>query len=214
MTRPGRPAVLAWSAFCATTALLLVHGYFFVASGMPWTLRSGLNSFPTITAGTALGAAIGTLVASRHPSNPVGWLFCVGMLGTALGLVADAYVTAVHRFGYVGWTSLNEPMAAASTTFGATWALTLMCAVLLLFPDGRLPSQRWRIVAWLLPVPVVVTTVVLVFAATVRHIDLGVPEPELGPSVGIPLALARALLACCSRPPSCRWCSGCAGPPG
>ena len=195
MSRSPRVAVLAWGSFAATMVLLALHGYFFAASGLPWTLPTGLNSFPTVAVGTAVGAAIGALVATRHPSNPVGWLFCAGMLGTALGLAADAYVTAVHRFDYVGWTWLNEPMVVASATFGAVWAFSLIGAVLLLFPNGRLESRGGRLIARLLPVPVAVTTIALIYLAVSRDIDLSQPDPDLGPGVGIPVVGSWALLA-------------------
>jgi hypothetical protein len=175
--------------------LLVLHGYFFVASGLPWTLPEGLNTFPSVAVGTAVGAAIGALLATRHPSNPVGWLFCAGMLGTAVGLAADAYVTAVHRFDYVGWPWLTEPIVVASATFGAVWAFSLLGAVLLLFPDGRLTSRGERLIARLLPVPVAVTTLALLYVAVSRDIDLSQPEPDLGPAVVVPVVGSAALLA-------------------
>ena len=91
MTRPAR---LAWSLFAATLVLLATQTYYVVVSHTPLQSRElGLNSFPIITLGTGLGALVGAIVASRHPGNRVGWLFCVGQLGTAVGLVADAFGT-------------------------------------------------------------------------------------------------------------------------
>ena len=50
---------------------------------------------------------------------------------------------------------------------GAVWALHVVSATFLIVPDGRLPSRRWRPVAWALPVPFAVSTAVLVaFAMT------------------------------------------------
>jgi signal transduction histidine kinase len=90
-------------------------------------------------------AAVGALVASRRPRNPIGWLFLAGALLTALDLLAQAYATS---------------RAGANPLPGAAWAAWIasilieagivpLIFALLLFPVGRLPSSRWRPVAWL-----------------------------------------------------------------
>jgi hypothetical protein len=174
-----RPARLAWTMFATTLALLVAQAYFVIASDTPLsTGDQGLNAFPVVTVGTALGALVGAVVASRHPRNRVGWLFCVGQLGTAVGLLADGFSVAVGLHGYPGPHWLLEPAVVVSVSMGAVWPLTFVSAIFLVVPDGRLPSRRWRPVAWALPVPVAVQLVVIAaFAAT--H-DLHVDEDESG----------------------------------
>jgi hypothetical protein len=191
-----RPARLAWSLFAATLVLLAAQTYFVVASHTPLQNKElGLNSFPIITLGTGLGALVGAIVASRHPGNRVGWLFCVGQLGTAVGLVADAFGTAVHFHGQPapGW--LLEPSVILSYSMGAVWALTIVSAIFLVVPDGRLPSRRWRPVAWALPVPLVVSTVALVSFAATHHLEVNQDESKVAWYYDVPLGASWFVLA-------------------
>jgi signal transduction histidine kinase len=88
---------------------------------------------------------VGALIASRLPTNPIGWIFCgVGLL-YAMQRFALVYAdyALVENFAlpggeYVAWFSSWVVLAA----------LTLAVFLMLLFPDGRLLSRRWRIVAW------------------------------------------------------------------
>ncbi len=90
---------------------------------------------------------VGALIASKRPKNAVGWLcLAVGVLW-ALSGVFDYY-------GYYGAAtpgSVPFPVVAAGIS-DWIWvpAVGLLGTyVLLLFPDGRLPSRRWRPLAWL-----------------------------------------------------------------
>ena len=90
---------------------------------------------------------VGALIASKLPKNAVGWLcLAVGLLFTLSG-VFDYY-------GYYGAAtpgSVPFPVAMAGMS-DWIWvpAIGLLGTyVLLLFPDGRLPSRRWRPLAWL-----------------------------------------------------------------
>jgi hypothetical protein len=90
--------------------------------------------------------AVGALIASRLPTNPIGWIFC------GLGLI---YVTRRFTIAYADHAFL-ETLALPWGEFAAwlsTWigfaGPTLAVFLMLLFPGGRLPSRRWRIVVWL-----------------------------------------------------------------
>jgi hypothetical protein len=88
---------------------------------------------------------VGFVVAWRRPGNPLGWL----MLGAAGFLVlsgdAGAYAVADYRLDHgrlpFGWVAvlLQPGWAPAIAFFGLA---------VLLFPDGRVPSPRWRWVLW------------------------------------------------------------------
>jgi hypothetical protein len=193
MTRPAR---LAWSILAATLVLLAAQSYLVIASHTP--LRSDntdLNTFPIITLGTGLGALVGALVASRHPGNRVGWLFCVGQLGTALGLAADAFGAAVQFHGQPAPTWTLEPAVVLSYSMGAVWALTVVSATFLVVPDGRLPSRRWRPVAWALPVPFAISTIVLVTYASMHHLEEHQDESKVASGYVLLLAASWVLLA-------------------
>jgi hypothetical protein len=88
---------------------------------------------------------VGALIASRLPTNPVGWIFCgLGLLHAVnrfTGAYADYSMLENFAFPggkYVAWFSTCVWLAG----------LALGVFLILLFPDGRLPSRRWRIVAW------------------------------------------------------------------
>ncbi|HEX4756319.1 MAG TPA: sensor histidine kinase, partial [Candidatus Dormibacteraeota bacterium] len=90
---------------------------------------------------------VGALVASRRPRNATGWLFLAAALVSALGGAADQYA----RLGLVSHPG-SVPGAVWALWFNS-WSLSLVfptgavALLLLLLPDGRLPSRRWRPVA-------------------------------------------------------------------
>jgi len=93
-------------------------------------LPLALLSFPTV----------GAVVASRVPRNAIGWLFLAFGVWISLGIVGDAWARgslggAVYGAWLAHWT-IQSPALFTFFTF-----------VFLLFPDGRLPSRRWRHVA-------------------------------------------------------------------
>jgi hypothetical protein len=117
-----------------------------VATGIavaPEAMKDGLLPFVSYTVFVLAFATVGALVASRRPRNPIGWLLLLAGLSYTLGGVTvtasehgdpGAWHDAAAWIGAWIWMAGVGPVA----TFG-----------LLLFPDGHLPSQRWRPVAWL-----------------------------------------------------------------
>jgi hypothetical protein len=90
---------------------------------------------------------VGAVIVAHQPRNRIGWLCCtVGLLvGVAFFAQDYAWYALVHRPG-----SLPGGLAMA---WLSQWPLLVAFALmvtflLLLFPDGRLVSPRWRIVAW------------------------------------------------------------------
>jgi signal transduction histidine kinase len=90
---------------------------------------------------------VGLAIATRKPDNAVGWIY----LGVWLG------VGGIFSFGseYAYWATITHPGAPGGTfaTWLGSWSWVPVFGVLftwtfLLFPDGHLPSPRWRPVAW------------------------------------------------------------------
>ena len=93
-------------------------------------------------------AGSGRLITSRRPGNAVGWL--LGLIGVSI-----ATSTFVEQYTVYGLATARGSVPAArqvGTLAGAAAVLTviLLLFLILLFPDGRLPSRRWRPVAWAL----------------------------------------------------------------
>ena len=100
-------------------------------------------------------ATMGALVASRRPRNPIGWIL---LSGGAAYTIGGLTITQTESEGgapaLVHWVSTWVWMAGIGpvATFG-----------LLLFPDGHLPSPRWRAFAWFAAATIVVTGAVIAF---------------------------------------------------
>lgn len=88
---------------------------------------------------------VGALIASRLPTNPIGWIFC----GVGLLYAAQRFTTAYADRALLETFALpgGEYVAWFSTLVGFANP-TLGVFLMLLFPEGRLPSRQWRIVVW------------------------------------------------------------------
>jgi hypothetical protein len=134
---------LAWTTW-ATSIALVAAGV-----GMRLTMRYG---FPDLPLGSYSGettiipsvyATLGLVVATRRPRHPVGWL----LMGCGLAASIQGTVTQ--------YASLAAAADLPGRVHGL-WAFSLaqrawfglMVLLFLLFPTGRLPSPRWRPVAW------------------------------------------------------------------
>ncbi len=99
-------------------------------------------------------AFVGALIASRKPDNPIGWIFVAVGVSFSLSTLAQGWADdAIER--RPGVLPFGHLMAWLSSWVWNPGILLLFTFLLLLFPDGRLPSRRWRIVAWLAVVALV-----------------------------------------------------------
>jgi signal transduction histidine kinase len=144
---------LAGGLLLLTVAALAVSAGFGVAAG---NLMDAFAFAPLLLA----FAVVGAIAASHRPTNPIGWLFLAEGLGFALGVATDTYATYAARAGVAA-----PPSVAWAVWLGAILGELgfLFALAILLFPDGRLPSPRWRVVAWLI---VAGEALVVVMAAT------------------------------------------------
>jgi hypothetical protein len=91
---------------------------------------------------------VGALILWRRPENIIGWIFCVAGLFGAMLFFGERY--AIHAL-VTEPGSLPGGVAVAGVLQWGLYAppVALMGIILpLLFPDGRLPSRRWRPVPW------------------------------------------------------------------
>jgi hypothetical protein len=92
-----------------------------------------------------LFATIGLVLTLRRPANPIGWLYAAAALAWTAYVPWDPWVDQLLR------TGRPLPSAAHLAALGGDnlWAVGLTLAItlpLLLLPDGRLRSRRWRLV--------------------------------------------------------------------
>jgi hypothetical protein len=103
------------------------------------TLNASGGSLPVWV--SAAFAAVGLVLAWRRPANPLGWIMVGSAFFFALSEDASYYTVADygHRHGDLllgGLALLVQP--------GWAPGIVLLGLVVLVFPDGRLPSARWR----------------------------------------------------------------------
>jgi hypothetical protein len=89
-------------------------------------------------------AAVGALVASRQPRNPIGWILLTIALTATLGADSGFYAVRAYRIDHHG---LPLSRLAVFLTQGWVSMLLLLPLPILLFPDGRV-SRRWRWTLW------------------------------------------------------------------
>lgn len=139
-----RVAALAWApcaVMAVASAVLLVLG-----PGRPVRddVFGGVGGASFIVLSLAF-AAVGAIVAARVPENRIGWIFCG--IGLLLGATVLAWVYADYGLHA---TSGRLPLAAVAAALPSEPVAALMGFAVLLFPDGRLPSRRWRPAAYVL----------------------------------------------------------------
>jgi hypothetical protein len=190
---------LAW----ALAALCVVM---FVASVVLYVLARSSQEAPTT--GGALSdllifitflafPIVGALIASRHPKNPVGWIcLAVGHFWMLI-LLGDS----IPGFGPYSVTIDALTQAEWVPPVGL-----LGIYLILLFPDGKLPSRRWRPLAWFSGVVMVLASLGITFAPGPLEGHPGVRNPlglEGAPwvadaTLGIILLLPLCILASAS----------------
>ena len=86
-------------------------------------------------------AAVGVVVARHQPRNPVGWILILFVLLFVVPIDAGYYAVLRYSLGYHGL-----PFGPAAVAVVSIWplAFAVFPLVILLFPDGRLTSRRWR----------------------------------------------------------------------
>jgi two-component system, NarL family, sensor kinase len=105
---------------------------------------------------------LGALVVRRQPGNRVGpVLMVIAGLGAAHVAVAAIADVAIVAWGYTAPITMDHPLIPAEMPLSASvpfWMMNwlwlpqvvlLLTVLPVIFPDGRLPGPRWRVVPWL-----------------------------------------------------------------
>jgi hypothetical protein len=138
--------------------VLVLIGFRLTADVEPLSLLDSWVYFALLWA-----CIIGALIVSRVPRHPIGWLFIGMALSFGLGLFTQSYAL----YSLIGEP---EPLPLTDLAVWVSFWITMpgIAAIALflplLFPDGHLPSPRWRYVAWAAGVLLVLAVAAQMFA--------------------------------------------------
>jgi hypothetical protein len=133
---------LAWLLVALAVVLMVSGAVVSVANGIDLGVGEVM-----IWVITLVFAATGVLIASRHPGNAIGWTFLGAAVAAGLASLASSYADYwVH--GRDGSEWLGKTAAWYGDLSWMPFILVPVTFLLLLFPDGRVLSRRWRAVAW------------------------------------------------------------------
>jgi signal transduction histidine kinase len=188
-------SIAAWGSAITSIALL---GAAFWISQLDHSSLSGFGLFgiAVVTSFSVLGA----LVATHRPGNTIGWLFCGIGFSFGLAALATEWSTSafVERPGMLPFGGFMSWLGAFAWTPGI---LVLFTFLILLFPDGHLPSRRWRPIAWLSGVALFLMVIPMAVTGwSVRGpllVNLGESAPASAPTsfkIGYNLQVAGVLL--------------------
>jgi signal transduction histidine kinase len=178
-SRRAPPAALAWAVLGMIGVLGVLDVWLSLkrpAGAVPYGL-----GFAFYTATFLCPAPVGALIASRRPRHPIGWLMlAIGLASTISGLFSES-----ARQLYEPRPELGAALFLTGDALSKV-PLLLIGMLLLVFPDGRLPSRRWR--------AVVITGTVATIGATAlevvtpgRLMDYAMVTPPHNPfSVAMP----------------------------
>ncbi len=131
---------------------------------------------------------VGAILAARRPRNPIGWL----VLALRLALAAYPFVAMYVATGLFVAPGRLPWVRQVAWVGNWVWVPSHACValMLLLFPDGRALSRRWRPVAWTVAVAGGLAVVAAAFRPGLVDVAFLVEEPEVSARLTNPLGVA------------------------
>ena len=175
-----------WTGVAWFMVVLFVVGY---GVGVPLSVANGsFEQDSSLLLAFAAFMAVGAIIVAHRPGNAVGWIFSAIGLLTAIGVLATEYAA------YAGRTRPgSSPGVVLAAWFTSWWWYPTLVLVLvftpLVFPTGRLLSNRWRPVAAAAAVGTAVIITLSALQPTLENEDdpvrnpiglAGIPDPEEG----------------------------------
>jgi hypothetical protein len=176
MSRRTAPR-LAWSLAALSVAMFVGGGALTVLSlsdapvtqtSSDWGTASALGALVIFLPFLAF-PLVGALIASRRSQNPIGWICLAAGLFWMLIVLGDSIPTGSGPY--------PVKIDALTQWIWIPPVGLLGIYLILLFPDGRLPSRRWRSLAWLSGVVMVLASVVITLAPGPLEGHPGVRNP-------------------------------------
>lgn len=122
----------------AVAALALV--LFIAAAPLARTARLSLSVGPGFMLVLVGFLVVGLILVRQRPRNPIGWSMLIAALFGGVTADAGSYAVAAYRLHH------HLPVPQVAVFLQPAWAPTIFLFALsiMLFPDGALPSGRWR----------------------------------------------------------------------
>ena len=163
-----------WLAWAVCVLSLALTALTFLLIALDLSLNAPIYFYWLEPTTIAVGySVIGAIIASRLPNHPIGWICCtIGVMAAVTSFCGEyaAYALLAHP----------EPILGGKVMLWlGLWAWILFFGLieflLFLFPNGRLPSKRWRPLAWL-------SAALTLMAAVLMAISPDAVLDTLGPS--------------------------------
>jgi hypothetical protein len=142
---------------CALSLVLTALGLLFVALDLPQPDTRVYDYWVENTILALTFSVVGGVVAYRRPGHPIGWLFC--SVGFICGIRLLSSEHAIHALVAKPGSLPGGPAATWVSSWVWVAHVGLMVFLALLFPDGQLPSRRWRPLARIVVATVLIGTV-------------------------------------------------------
>ncbi len=127
-------------------------------------------------------ATVGVILAIHRPGNPIGWIFLVAALSQVVVGTSDEYAIYIIKTAPGTLPKLTLLFWVGSWAWVLSFLLPTTFGILL-FPTGRLPSQRWRPFAWCVASCLTIFVVAEMFNPQLQDIDAD--HPAFSNPVGI-----------------------------
>jgi hypothetical protein len=175
---------MRWTLFAVSIALYVLYVVGIVVNGR----ADSLSDWSQLS--FAMFPVMGILIAIRKPKHGMSWLFLAEGLASALTAAGTELLILLITTSPGGrldpgwaWAVLPEYIIAS----GFLWLLFFI--IILLFPDGHLPSSRWRPFAW---VATVLALIAFIFNFRPEQITISPELLKVDNPVAIPALAALA----------------------
>jgi len=118
---------------------------------------------------------VGALIASKRPENPIGWICLVAGLFWMLIVLGEGQ--SAYELATTGTVKSSVTLDALTFWMWVPPVGLLGIYMILLFPNGKLPSRRWRPFAWFAGSVMAVISVSFIFVPGPLEGHKGVQNP-------------------------------------
>jgi hypothetical protein len=179
----GRVGWVRWTLFVVSMALYVLGVVGIVVNGR----IDSLNDWSQVA--FVMFPVMGILIAVRQPKHAMSWLFLAEGLASALTVAGTELLILLITTSPGGRLDPGWAWAILLTTWASGCLWVLFFIIVLLFPDGRLPSPWWRPFAW---GAMAIALIAFIFNFRPEPITISPELPQVDNPLGIPALAALA----------------------